>query len=140
MENSFERENITNKNGTTANFPLRVLTATSIIGDKVENLQGEHLGEIKNIMLNLHTGCIEYTVLEFGGIMGVGEKLFAIPFKSLTVNPEKKIFILNEQKAFLEYAPGFDKEHWPETNSRHWEDVSSYWKDREIVVYPIPFV
>ena len=50
----------TNDEGLYPNLPLKCLTATSIIGDKVHNKQGEHLGEIKEIMLNINTGEIEY--------------------------------------------------------------------------------
>lgn len=130
-KNEFDRQNITgeNRESEKANTPVRVLTATSIIGDKVENTQGEKLGKINNIMLDLQNGCIEYVVLEFGGFLGVGEKLFALPFKSLHLNAERKTFILNLDKEFLEKAPGFDKDHWPETNSRHWNDVNDYWND-----------
>lgn len=141
-ENLFEKENITGRNeeGAKANTPVKVLTATSIIGDKVENIKGEKLGEIKNIMMNVHTGCTEYIVLEYGGLMGMGSKLFAIPYKALSLNPDKKVFILNRDKEFLNSAPGFDKDHWPETNSRHWEEVNIYWRDRETGAPPIPYV
>jgi sporulation protein YlmC with PRC-barrel domain len=123
-------QNITGKNEDPifANTPVTVLTATSIIGDKVENPQGQVLGEIKNIMINIRSGVIEYVVLQFGGFLGIGEKLFAIPFKQLRIAPERQIFILNTDKEFLKKAPGFDQEHWPETNSKHWDDTRIYWE------------
>ena len=127
---NFEEDNITGQNredSAMANTPVRVLTASSIIGDKVENLQGENLGDIRDIMLNLNTGCIEYVVLEFGGFLGIGEKLFAVPFKSMSLNEERQVFIINKDKEMLKKAPGFDKGHWPETNSRHFNDVNTYW-------------
>ena len=94
-ENLLDKENITGKNEepVLANTPLRVLTATSIIGDRVENMAGENLGTIKNIMLNVQTGCIEYMVLESGGFLGLGAKVFAIPFHSFKLNPSRQMFI-----------------------------------------------
>jgi sporulation protein YlmC with PRC-barrel domain len=112
------------------NAELKFLTATSIIGDKVLNYEDEHMGHIKDIMLNVRTGQIEYYVIEFGGFLGIGEKFFAIPFKFLQVDPEHKVFRFNEKKETLKNAPGFDKHHWPETNEHKVEYVElsySYW-------------
>jgi len=128
IEANLETENATGNNqlGANANRPVRVLTATSIIGDKVENITGENIGKIKDIMINLHDGKIEYVIIEFGGFLGVGEKLFAIPFAALKLNAKDQDFTLDAEKSFLERAPGFNPEHWPETNS-HYFDVNSYW-------------
>ncbi|MFL5727879.1 MAG: PRC-barrel domain-containing protein [Cytophagaceae bacterium] len=126
-----DQDNLTGQNhsGPNANRPLKVLTASSVIGDKVENGRGEVLGKIKDIMLNVKTGAIEYIVLECkGGFLGIGDKLFAIPFTALRVNPKNHDFVLNIENDFLERAPGFDKKHWPETNG-HYADVNSYWGD-----------
>jgi sporulation protein YlmC with PRC-barrel domain len=123
-----EKENATGHNqlGANANRPVHLLTASSIIGDKVENRKGESIGKISDIMLDTHNGNIEYFVIEFGGFLGFGEKLFAIPFSALKLNAKKEDFVLNVDKEFLEAAPGFDKDHWPETNS-HYFDVNTYW-------------
>jgi len=102
------------------------LTALSIIGDKVHNNQGERLGEIKDIMIDIISGKIDYYVIEFGGFLGIGTKYFAIPFSLLQVDPAKKIFLFNQRKETLEKAPGFDMDHWPDTNI-HLEQVYSYW-------------
>ena len=126
-----EKENRTGKNtdGVNANFPVRLLTATSIIGDHVENHSGEDLGKIKDIMLDVKRGMIEYVVIEFGGFLGVGEKYFAVPFEALELKAGKQVYILNKEKSFLKDAPGFNKEHWPGTNSKHYADVNGYWGD-----------
>lgn len=119
-------ENLTgvNNEGAHPNLPLRFLTASSIIGDKVHNANGEHMGKIQDIMLDITSGKIEYVIIEFGGFLTIGEKYFAIPFNLLTVDPEKKAFLFNQSKELLEKAPGFDLNHWPETNL-HAEE--SYW-------------
>ena len=62
----------TNKEGPDANRPLERLTATSIIGDKVENPEGEDLGTIDNLMINIQTGRVEYVVIEYGAFLGIG--------------------------------------------------------------------
>ena len=92
----------------------RVLSATTIIGDKVVNTAGEELGTIKELMIDLDGGLIAYAVLSFGGFLGLGDKLFAIPWEALTLNTEDHNFILDVDKEVLADAPGFDKEHWPD--------------------------
>jgi sporulation protein YlmC with PRC-barrel domain len=98
----------------------QVLSATTIIGDKVINPQGEHLGEIKELMIDLDLGRVAYAVLSFGGVMGLGEKLFAVPFQALQLRPDRHEFVLNVDKEKLKKAPGFDKNNWPSTADRTW--------------------
>lgn len=109
-----------------SNSPLKYLTASSIIGDKVHNKTDEQMGEIMDIMIDVVTGKIDYFVVEFGGFFGIGVKYFAIPFRLLRVDPEKKRFLFDLDKKTLEQAPGFDMDHWPHTNI-HLDQVYSYW-------------
>lgn len=131
-EGTFELDNTTGRNheGANANTPVRVLTASSIIGDDVENLNGDTLGSIKDIMINLYEGSIEYVIVQSGGFLGIGDKLFAIPYEALDLNPEKKVFILDRDEDYIKNAPGFDQDHWPETNN-HYDDINSYWAQDE---------
>lgn len=138
MENdqtTYEADNQTGKNheGNQPNVPLRRLTASTIIGTSVENNDGEELGKVKDLMINLNAGGIEYAILEAGSFLGIGGKLFAIPYNELTVDPLREIFILNKDKEYVKNAPGFDKDHWPETNDHesyytdYYSNVGSYW-------------
>jgi sporulation protein YlmC with PRC-barrel domain len=122
-----DNESGENHEGKHANTPLLHLTASSIIGDKVYNRIGEKLGEIKDIMINIEVGKIDYFVLEYGGLLGIGEKYFAIPPLLLEVDEQKKIFVLDQSREVLERAPGFDKDHWPQTNSHELQETYTYW-------------
>ena len=126
---TLEKDNLTGENhtGKHPNTPVKFLTASTIIGDKVFNHQDENLGEIKEIMLNISNGTIEYFVIEFGGFLGIGEKFFAVPCKLLKIDTDRHAFVLNQSKEVLENAPGFDKDHWPETNSHSMDSASKYW-------------
>ena len=97
---TLQKDNLTGKNNgpLLPNVPLKYLTATSIIGDKVRNKEDEHMGEIKDIMIDVTNGSIEYVVVEFGGFLGMGVKYFAIPYKLLQVDPENKTFVLDQSK------------------------------------------
>lgn len=93
----------------------RIISATTLIGDPIHNASGEDLGELKELMLDVNSGTISYAVLSFGGFLGLGDKLFAIPWQAFSVDTEKHALVLNVDKETLENAPGFDKDHWPET-------------------------
>jgi sporulation protein YlmC with PRC-barrel domain len=129
QEQLFEKDNSTGENqgALLPNQKGRYLTASSLQGDKVVNPAGEHLGEIKEIMLDLEGGKIDYFVVEFGGFLGIGVKYFAIPFRLLILDAANKRFIFNQSREKLENAPGFDMDHWPDTNL-HFDEVYSYWR------------
>lgn len=105
-----------------------VMAADTLRGDEVVNSEGEDLGHIEEIMLDVPNGRIAYAVLSFGGILGIGEKLFAVPWRALTLDADEKRFILNVDKDVLKNAPGFDKDHWPEMADERWAtDVHAYY-------------
>ena len=113
-----ELDNSTGKNhaGSHANRPVRILTARSIIGDKVYNKTGDDMGTILDIMLNVDEGNINYVIIAFGGFMGMNRKYFAVPFEALTLDIDQQAFIFDEKRESFENHPGFDKGHWPEAN------------------------
>ena len=113
-----------------------VMDAATLIGDKVVNAQGEGLGEIEAIMLDVRSGRIAYAVLSFGGFLGLGAKLFAIPWSAFTLDAREKRFVLKVSKEKLENAEGFDKDHWPSMADTAWAvkvheyyEVVPYWED-----------
>jgi sporulation protein YlmC with PRC-barrel domain len=128
-EQLFEKDNSSgeNKGPLLPNQRGRYLTASSLTGDKIVNAAEEHMGEIKEVMLDLETGTIDYFVIEFGGFLGLGVKYFAIPLRLLKLDAPNKRFIFNQSREVLEKAPGFDMDHWPDTNL-HFDEVHSYWR------------
>jgi sporulation protein YlmC with PRC-barrel domain len=92
----------------------KVLSASTICSDAVVNAAGESLGEIEELMIDLDNGRVAYAVLSFGGFLGVGNKLFAVPFEALELDAENHCFILDVPREKLERAPGFDKDDWPD--------------------------
>ena len=125
----FEKDNLTGENqgALLPNLQGRYLTSTSVIGDTVLNPVGDHMGEIKDIMLDLEGGKIDYYVIEFGGFLGLGVKYFAIPFRLLKLDAKNKRFVFDQSREMLEKAPGFDMDHWPDTNL-HFDKAFSYWR------------
>ena len=94
-----------------------LMGADTLIGDSVVNANDEDLGDIKDIMLDMQTGQVAYAVLAFGGFLGMGEKLFAVPWQALQLDTVNKRFLLNASKDHLKNAPGFDKDNWPDMAS-----------------------
>ena len=106
----------------------RLMSVDSLVGNKVYNLQNDDLGGIKDIMLDMTTGQVAYAVLSFGGIFGMGEKLFAVPWNGLTLDTVEERFILDANKEKLQHAPGFDKDNWPNMADESWgRNIHSYY-------------
>jgi sporulation protein YlmC with PRC-barrel domain len=105
-----------------------IMAADTLEGDEVKNPAGESLGKIEHIMLDVASGHIAYAVLSFGGFLGIGEKLFAIPWSALTLDTDEKCFRLSTDKERLSSAPGFDKDHWPSMADETWaRSLHSYY-------------
>ncbi|MBA4142600.1 MAG: PRC-barrel domain-containing protein [Nitrosospira sp.] len=105
-----------------------VMGADTLIGNDVYNSEGVDLGDIKDIMLDMNNGKVAYAVLSYGGLMGMGDKLFAVPWNVLKLDTRNERFILNVDKARLESAPGFDNDDWPDMADPAWQStVHSYY-------------
>jgi sporulation protein YlmC with PRC-barrel domain len=113
----------------------RLMTASTLEGDGVVNGVGEDIGKIEEIMLDVPQGRIAYAVLSFGGFLGIGNRLFAIPWQALELDPVNHRFILDVPRERLESAPGFDKDRWPDWADMTWAagiheyyETSPYWE------------
>jgi sporulation protein YlmC with PRC-barrel domain len=116
----------------------RVLAASTMNGDNVQNAAGEDLGKVDEIMIDIPSGKVAYAVLSYGGVLGIGNKLFAVPWNALKLDEDEKCFILNVDKQTLDSDPGFDKDNWPDMADATWATAVSQrygaapdWKDRE---------
>jgi sporulation protein YlmC with PRC-barrel domain len=110
-----------------------VSRASQVIGGKVTNANKEDLGKVEEIVINPSNGQIQYAVISFGGIMGMGDKFFAVPWsllKGADVPEGRKdqTFVLNIDKAKLEKAPGFPKSNWPDIYAPEWgTEIDKYY-------------
>lgn len=109
----------------TAQFRPHLEKAGDFLGAKVFNERGEELGAIADVVLTPDRGGINYVVLAHGGVWGVADKYFAVPWAQFGFRPGedgKKTYVLkgNISKADLDRAPGFDKDNWPAVASENW--------------------
>ena len=96
---------------------VRVLSASTLTGDDVTNPTGEDLGTLEDIMIDINSGRVAFAVVSFGGFLGSGDKLFAIPWGALSVDTEEHVLVLNVDRRTLENAPGFERGNWPLTTN-----------------------
>lgn len=92
----------------------RVLSAGTLAGDRVRNTAKEDLGKVEEIMIDVESGRVAYVVISFGGFLGIGDKLFAVPWSALQLDEGEHEFVLDVDRQTLENAPGFDKGNWPD--------------------------
>jgi len=96
------------------------MSASTLIGDTVRNSDGDKLGDVKEIMLDMDTGRVSYAVLDMGGFLGIGNKLFAMPWSLINVDTDNHEIVVDVPKDRLENAPGFDQDDWPDFSDRTW--------------------
>lgn len=122
------------KRNATAGMP--VIRANQIAGMKVVNSSGEDLGKVEDVVVDMGSGQVRYAAISFGGFLGVGDKLFAVPFRALKLrhNAGDKThhFELNVTKETLERAQGFDQKNWPDfADKRYGDEYDRPFLDRD---------
>jgi sporulation protein YlmC with PRC-barrel domain len=100
------------------------IRASQLIGMNIENSQGEGVGEVNDLVIDGKSGQIRYVAVTYGGFLGVGDKLFAVPFEAFKVRQQARdaddyVLTLNVTQEQLEGAQGFDQESWPNFADRN---------------------
>lgn len=96
------------------------MRSSTIVDSAVRNLKGDDLGKIHELMIDVATGRIAYAVLAYGGFLGMGDKLFAIPWEALMKRSDERQYVLDLDEETLKTAPGFDRDHYPTTADTNW--------------------
>jgi sporulation protein YlmC with PRC-barrel domain len=108
--------------------PPQALSASTLLGNEVVDRAGHQVGRIQELMVDPASGRVTYAVMSFGGFLGVNEKLFAVPWVSLELDPAHDRFVLDVDRERLKEAPGFDKDNWPNMSDRYWgTDVPKFY-------------
>jgi len=115
------------KVGVATTFPSKKLTGLNVM-----NPQGEKIGTIEDLVINLQDGKVQYIALSVGGVLGIGDKLFAVPFQEVRFNhgKDEMYFVIDISKEKLEQAPGFNKSDWPDFADPQWRSkVDNYYRE-----------
>ena len=113
-----------------ANTSTALYRTSTIESMKVRNDAGDDLGKIKDLVVDAQTGRVTYVALDFGGFLGIGDKLFAVPWHAFKFHSSTNgdYLVLNVTKEHLKTAPGFDKNHWPNMADPEWsKDVHTFY-------------
>ncbi len=105
----------------------RVCRSTKMIGMQVKNAKGEKIGEVDDLVVDKGEGVVAYGILSFGGFLGIGEKLFAIPYGNLKRSGDDAV-VVDLTKEQLENAPSFPKDAWPKFDRTYGERVHAHYK------------
>ncbi|CAB3787205.1 hypothetical protein LMG28614_02447 [Paraburkholderia ultramafica] len=108
-----------------------VMAASTLDGTKVMSSDGEHVGKISDIMLDVRSGRIAYAVLAEGGFLGMGSKLHAIPWSALTLDTDEKCFFVDVTAERIKNEPGFDKDRWPSMADAQWGTTVHQYYNRD---------
>ncbi len=105
--------------------------AAEIVGMKIKNAAGKDLGTVKDIVLDVSKGNIRYFAVSYGGFLGLGDKLFAVPPHAFEWHRDgsTNYLVLNLSEERLKNAPGFDQSHWPDfaTDTQWREKIDTYY-------------
>lgn len=90
--------------------------ASSLIGTNIKNAEGETVGEIKDLYVDLKTQEVASVIISSGGFLGLADTLSAVPLSSLRYDNQAKVFKISLSKAQLEKQPQFKSGAWPDSN------------------------
>jgi sporulation protein YlmC with PRC-barrel domain len=96
------------------------IAAGTLRGERVRNFAGQDLGRVDELVLDLDSGRISYVIVSLGGFLGIGDKLFAVPWELFSLQPGEPRLFLDIDKQMLEDAPSFEKSKWPDMADAGW--------------------
>lgn len=106
-----------------------LMTCATLQGNTVLSSDGHDVGTVKEIMLDVRTGRIAYVVLSSGGFLGIGDELRAVPWSALTLDTDRKCFLIGMRAEQVRAAPRFDKHAWPSMADPVWgREIHQYYE------------
>lgn len=110
-----------------------LIASDKVEGTKVYSANGEHIGSIKRLILEKRGGRVAYAVLGFGGLFGIGDDHYPLPWSKLNYDEDLGGYRTDLTKQQVEGAPhyreGDDYDWSPEGGRRVYDyyGVTPYW-------------
>jgi len=104
-----------------------LMGAVTLVGAHVRNAQREHLGVVKELMVDMASGAVAFVLLSAGRFVEPGEHLFPVPWSALAVDAAAGTLLLPVSKERLREAPSFDTDHWPDMAAPGWAGAVHAW-------------
>jgi hypothetical protein len=92
----------------------RLIASDRVEGTAVYNRQGERLGSIRNFLVDMRSGKVEYAILSFGGFLGIGDRYHPLPWKSLSYDTSQGGYVVDLDQERLEGAPSYEESDRPD--------------------------
>lgn len=117
-QNNQNRNTTQNRRANANNMQGKTVRASEVIGMNIYNPQGEDVAEVNDVVLDPNTGKVRYAAVTYGGFLGIGDEMFAVPWEAFQCtqdpdNPEDHRLTLDVTKEQLEGAQGFNQDNWP---------------------------
>lgn len=108
--------------------PERLIASDRVEGTAVYNSEDERLGTIHRFMVDKVSGQVEYAILAFGGLFGLANRHYPLPWSALTYDTGRGGYLVDLTRAQLEAAPSYDAEGEPPTYDREYgERIYGYY-------------
>lgn len=105
----------------------RLIASNKVEGTQVYSRDGEKLGTIYNFMVDKHTGQVEYAVMAYGGLLGMGQRHYPLPWRVLTYHTDVRGYVIGMEARDLKDAPSFGREDEPAFDRSYGEKVHGWW-------------
>jgi sporulation protein YlmC with PRC-barrel domain len=105
----------------------RLIASNKVEGTAVYNRNGERLGSIYNFMVDKESGEVEYAVLTFGGLFGMGGDYYPLPWDVLTYDTDQGGYVVDLDKEMLEKAPRYNAADEPQFTQDYGREVYGYY-------------
>jgi sporulation protein YlmC with PRC-barrel domain len=93
---------------TTSSGHTTAILASKVKGTTVYNNAGDKIGTVEDVVLDKTSNQIMFAALGFGGLMGIGEKYYPVPWSMLNYSEDKGGYVVPLDKARIENAPAYD--------------------------------
>jgi len=105
----------------------RLIASNKVEGTAVFDAQGEKLGTIYNFMVDKDSGQVEYAVLQFGGLFGLGADYYPLPWEKLSYDVDEGGYVVDIDKETLEDAPRYSEDSEPAYDQAYGEQVYGHY-------------
>lgn len=107
--------------------PHRLIASNRVEGTAVYNRRGEKLGRIESFMVDKVAGQAEYAIMSFGGLFGLGDKHYPLPWDMLEYDPGKGGYVVDLDKEKLKEGPSFQAGEEPDFDRDYDRVVYDYY-------------
>jgi len=105
----------------------RLISSEKVDGTAVYNRAGDRLGTVHHLMIDKYTGRVEYSVMSFGGFLGIGESYHPLPWRMLTYDTGMEGYVVDIDRTQLERAPRYTMSNAPNWDRDYRSRIDEYW-------------